>query len=78
MDKFRLTGQNRGQVFNFRCGCVHALNVCCFEVKQPNLKLKTWPTQFFEDLPVDIMLPAAILALYKIEKPEQTGFIKSN
>jgi len=40
MDKLQLTGQNLGWGFNFRSGHVHALYICCFEVKLHSLKLK--------------------------------------
>ncbi len=43
MNKLQLGGQNIGQVFNFRSGYVLAAYLCCYEVKLPNLKLKTWP-----------------------------------
>jgi hypothetical protein len=57
MDKLQLTGQNLGQVFNFRNGCVHAAHLHCCRVKLPNLKLKTRPKQRLRSLPLDIMLP---------------------
>jgi hypothetical protein len=58
MDKLQLTGQNLGQVFNFRYGRVHAVHLHCCGVKLPNLKLKTRPKQRLGSLPLDIMLPA--------------------
>ncbi len=45
MDKFQLTEQNLGRVFNY--GCSH---LCCYEAKLTNLKLKTWSKQSFGSL----------------------------
>ncbi len=44
MDKFQLTGQNLGPVFNSRSSC---MLLRCYEAKRPNLKLKTRPKQFY-------------------------------
>ncbi len=41
MDKFKLTGQNLGRVFNNRNGCTHVLNLFFCEAKAPNVELKT-------------------------------------
>ncbi len=41
LDKLQLTGRYLGRVFNSGSGCVHAMNLCHYEVKQTNLKLKT-------------------------------------
>jgi hypothetical protein len=41
MDKLQLTGQNLVRVFNFRFGHLHAEHFWCYQVKLPNLKLKT-------------------------------------
>jgi hypothetical protein len=60
MDKLKLTGQNQGQVFKFRRGCLHAIQLYHFETKLPNLKLKTRPKQLLGSLPVDIALPGLI------------------
>jgi hypothetical protein len=43
MDKLQQTRQHLGQVFNFRCGFVHAVHSCGYEAKLSNLKLKTLP-----------------------------------
>ncbi len=40
MDKLQLTGQNPGRVFNSRSGCMHDVNLHCFEAKLNNLKLE--------------------------------------
>ncbi len=32
------------------------MHLRCYEVKQPNLKLRTWPEQLLGSLPLDIML----------------------
>jgi hypothetical protein len=61
MDKLQLTGQNMGRVFNFRCGHLHATYSWCYQLKLPNLKLKTQPKQFFGSLPFDIVLPVSYL-----------------
>jgi hypothetical protein len=57
MDKLQLTGQNLGQVFNFRNGRVHAKHFLHYRLKLPNLKLKTRPKQLLGSLPLDIALP---------------------
>jgi len=57
MDKLQLTGQNLGQVFNFRFGHLHAEHFCCYRVKLPNLKLKTQPKKLLGSLPLVIALP---------------------
>jgi hypothetical protein len=57
MDKLQLTGQNLGQVFNFRNGRVHAVHLFGCRVKLPNLKLKTWPKKLLGSLPLDIAVP---------------------
>jgi len=44
IDKIQQTGGNLGRVFNFRCGCEYSA-FKCYEVKLPNLKLKTGPKQ---------------------------------
>jgi hypothetical protein len=50
VNKLELTGQNLGQVFNFRY--VHACIPCTSftTAKLSNLKLKTWPKQFISSL----------------------------
>jgi hypothetical protein len=46
-----------GRVFNFRSVRVHAENFCCYQVKLPNLELKTWLKQHLCSLPLGITLP---------------------
>ncbi len=46
----------QGSVFNFRSGRMRAVNLCCCEVKQPNLKLSTQPKQLLGFLLLDIGL----------------------
>jgi hypothetical protein len=57
MDKLQLTGQNLGRVFNFRFGHLHAEHFCCYQVKLPNLKLKTQAKQLLCSLLLVIALP---------------------
>jgi hypothetical protein len=58
MDKLlQLTGQNLGQVFNFRFGHWHAEHFWCYQAKLPNLKVKTQPKQLLGSLPLVITLP---------------------
>jgi hypothetical protein len=57
MDKLQVTGQNAGRVFNFRSGHLYAEHFWCFQVKLPNLKLKTRPKQLWGSLPLVIALP---------------------
>jgi hypothetical protein len=54
MDKLQPTGQNN---FNFRFGHLHAEHFWCYQVKLPNLKLKTWPKQLQGYSPLPIALP---------------------
>ncbi len=63
MDKVQLTRQNLGQVFDSRSGCMSAMHLCCYEVKRPNLKLKTWPEQLLGFLSLAFALPALTLQL---------------
>jgi hypothetical protein len=58
MDKLQPTGQNLGRVFNFRFGHLHAAHFWCYQVKLPNLKLKTRLKQLLVSLPLVIVLPA--------------------
>jgi hypothetical protein len=58
MDKLQLTGQNLGRVLYFRLGHLHAEHFWCYQVKLPNLKLKTRPKQLLGSLPLVIALPA--------------------
>ncbi len=55
-DKLQQTGQKQGRVFNSRRGCVHAVQLHCFETKLTNLKLKTLPKQLLGYLPLDTAL----------------------
>jgi hypothetical protein len=57
MDKLQLAGLQIGRVFNFRSGHLHAAHLWCFQVKLPNLRLKTWPKQLLGYLLLDIALP---------------------
>jgi hypothetical protein len=57
MDKLQLTGQNLGQVFNFKNGRVNAMHFLCRRLKLPNLKLKARPKQLLGSLLLDIALP---------------------
>ncbi len=45
------------RVFNSGSGCLHSLRLYCYEVKRPNLNLKTHSKQFLEFLLLDIELP---------------------
>ncbi len=56
MDKLQLAGRNLGRVFNFRSGHLHAAHLQCFQVKLPNLRLKTQPKQLLGSLLLDITL----------------------
>ncbi len=57
MDKLQLTGRNLGRVFNSRSGCMYVMNLCYYEAKQPNLKLKTQPKQLLGYCPLAFVLP---------------------
>jgi len=56
MDIFGPAGQNPGRIFNFRNGCMHAMELFCYEAKVPNLELKTWSQQHLGYLPLDTVL----------------------
>jgi hypothetical protein len=56
MDILQLTGQNLGRVFNFRFDHLHAEHFWCYQVKLPNLKLKTRPKQLLGSLLLVIAL----------------------
>jgi hypothetical protein len=56
MGKLQLTGQNPVWVFNFRSGRLPAALVWRYQVKLPNLKLKTRPKQLPGYLPIDILI----------------------
>ncbi len=55
-DQHPPTGQNQGQVFNFRSGRVCATQLPCVEAKLPNLELKTQNKQLLGFLPIDMAL----------------------
>jgi hypothetical protein len=57
MDRLKLTGQNLGRVLFFRFDHLHAEHFLCYQVKLPNLKLKTQPKQLPGSLPLVIALP---------------------
>jgi hypothetical protein len=57
MDKLQQTGRNQGRVFDFRFGHLQAEHLWCYQVKLPNLKLKTRPKQLLGFLPLVIVLP---------------------
>jgi len=46
MNELQLSGQNLYRVVNSSSGCIHAVGICWFEAKQPNLKLKTQANNF--------------------------------
>ncbi len=60
MDKLQQTEQNLWRVLNSRCGCVHAMQLNCFETKLPSLKLKTRPKQPLDFLLSDIVLTSGL------------------
>ncbi len=53
-DKLRLTGQNLGQVFSSRTGCICVL---CTEAKEPNLKLTKVNRQLLGSILLAFALP---------------------
>jgi hypothetical protein len=57
MDKLQVTGQNLGRVFSSRSDCMSAMNFFCYEAKQLNLKLKTWPKKLLGFLLLAFALP---------------------
>ncbi len=72
MEKLQLKGQNLGKVLNFRFGHLHAEHFWCYQVKLPNLKLKTQPKQLLSSLSLVIALPAlASLCKSKIVEGEK-------
>ncbi len=58
--QLQLTGQNLGRVFNFRFGHLQAEHFWCYQVKLPNLKLKTRPKQLLGSLLLVIALPGLV------------------
>ena len=60
MDKLQLKGRNLGLVFNFRGGHLHSAHLWRFQVKLPNLKLKTQPKQLLGSLVLEITLPGQV------------------
>jgi hypothetical protein len=67
MDKLQLTGRNLGRVFNFRSGHLHVAHLWCYQVKLPNLKLKTLPKQLLGSLPLVFVLHVLIDQCFKME-----------
>jgi hypothetical protein len=57
MDKLKLTGQNMGCIFNYRCGHASAKISTRTSSKQHNLKLKTWPKQVLGSPLLAFVLP---------------------
>ena len=45
------------RVFNFRSVYLHAAHLCCYQSKLPSLKLKTWPKQLLDYLPLYLAIP---------------------
>ncbi len=74
MDKLQLTGQNLGQVFNFRNGHVHVAHFLCYGVKLPNLKMKQSTMTFSREELLGFGLPANIRLGRKYARA--TGFNK--
>ncbi len=58
MDKLQLTGQNLGQIYNFRFDHLHAEHFWCYQVKLHNSNSKTRPKQLKGSLPLVIALPS--------------------
>ena len=63
MDKLQLTGQILGRVFYSRNGCIYTVDLCWYEAKLSNLKVKTRPKQLLGSLPIDIALPGCMKAI---------------
>jgi hypothetical protein len=63
MDKLQPTGQNLGRVFNFRSGHMNVAYLWCYQVKLPNLKLKTWPKQHLGSSLLDFVIPMGEIAI---------------
>jgi len=61
MDQLKLTGRNRGRVFNSRHGRACICRAIAYVTKQPNLKLKTQPEQLLGSLPLAFALPSLSL-----------------
>ncbi len=51
IDKLQLSGQNLGRVFDFRFGHLHPENFGYYQVKLPNLNLKTQLKPLLGSLP---------------------------
>ncbi len=56
MDKLQPIEQNMEIVINTRSGCMHIMQLHCFETKLPSLKLKTRPEQLQGSLQLYIMI----------------------
>ncbi len=72
MDKLQLTGRNLGRVFNFRFGHLRAEHFWCYQVKLPDLKLKTRPKQTSRFSPVSYCAPRFVLI--QISKGKKNDF----
>ncbi len=55
---------NYANPFNTRSGCMCVMHLCCYEAKQPNLKLKTHLKQLLGSLPLAFTLPSLVLCLW--------------
>jgi hypothetical protein len=55
--QLQLTGRNLGRVFNFRFGHLQVEHFRSYQVKLPDLKLKTRPKQLLGSLLLVIALP---------------------
>jgi hypothetical protein len=53
-----------GRVFNSRSGCMYAICFCCYEAKQPNIKLETRPKQLLGSLLLAFALPVFVQCLW--------------
>ncbi len=60
LDKLTLTGRNLGRVFNCRTCKGHAI-----EHITKYLKLKTWPKQLLDSLPLNFTLPDTCICVCK-------------
>ncbi len=65
LDKFEVTGQNPGRVFNSRLGPACKCYAVACVTKRPNLKLKTRPEQLLRSLLLAFTLPRGVRHLTK-------------
>jgi hypothetical protein len=56
MPKLKLTGQNLSEI-----GCMHDMQLYCYEMKLPSLKLKTRLRQLLGYVPSDTMYPCFLV-----------------